>query len=129
MDLLSKFETAGHALKRFFKGTEAEELCIQSCFQCYQACEQMIGYCLSQGWSHASPRHIGLLEDCSAICETTARFLMHRSDFRIQVCSLCEAVCRSCADDCERLGDDVMKAYAEVCRRCAESCRQVTSQH
>ena len=105
--------------------------CIQNCLSCHAVCLETIQHCLAMGGEHASPKHIGMLQDCAQICITSADFMLRMSPFHAQTCGVCAAVCEACATECERMasGDatDFMTRCAEACRRCAESCRQMAS--
>jgi hypothetical protein len=101
--------------------------CITDCLECYRTCRETVAYCLTKGGRHADASHIALLNDCADICETSAEFMMRRSDLHARACQLCAEACTRCAQDCEGFGDDAqMRRCAEVCRRCAESCRQMS---
>lgn len=101
--------------------------CISDCLDCYRVCRETVTYCLTQGGRHAEASHIALLNDCADICETSAEFMMRRSDLHARACQLCAEACARCAQDCERFGDDAqMRRCTEICRRCAESCRQMS---
>ncbi|MEW6325911.1 MAG: four-helix bundle copper-binding protein [Nitrospirota bacterium] len=100
--------------------------CIDDCWECHSVCLDAIDYCVRKGGAHAEPSHIRLLQDCAAICRTSADFMLRHSDFHGRVCEICAEICEECADDCEEFEHDpAMKSCAEVCRRCAESCRQM----
>ena len=100
--------------------------CIDNCQQCHETCLQMVAHCLQKGGQHAEPAHIRLLLDCAEICETSANFMIRRSDLHPLTCGACAEVCDRCAEDCLRLGDDeAMRRCADVCRRCAESCNRM----
>lgn len=101
--------------------------CISNCMNCHAVCLETISHCLSMGGEHASPKHIGLLQDCAQICATSADFMLRMSDYHPQIFGVCADICESCAKDCESMadGDDFMQRCADACRRCAESCRQM----
>lgn len=101
--------------------------CIERCLSCHRVCTETITHCLKMGGEHAAADHIGLLRDCAAICELSAKFMMHGSQFHHKTCATCAEVCDACAKECDRLarGDRKMQECAEMCRRCAESCRQM----
>jgi hypothetical protein len=101
--------------------------CIDDCLACFRLCMETVPHCLKQGGLHAEAGHIRLLLDCAEICETSAAFMMRRSDLHTRTCDVCAEICRRCADACSRFpGDAQMSRCAEMCRRCAESCRQMS---
>ena len=108
--------------------TQEMRNCIDNCLSCYAICLETANHCLSMGGEHASPEHIGIMEDCARICATSADFMLRSSHNHAQVCGVCADICEMCADDCERManGDELMLRCAEICRRCAESCRQMS---
>jgi len=98
--------------------------CIASCTDCQRVCLETVAWCLKQGGEHASPSHIGALQDCAQICATSADFMVRDSALHGRVCAVCAEVCERCAEACERLGDSPeLRRCAEACRRCAELCR------
>jgi hypothetical protein len=101
--------------------------CIRECTNCHDVCLSLIGHCLEKGGEHAQPDHVGLLQDCAQICQTSADFMLRGSQYHHQTCGVCAEVCDACAADCERIGGDdaEMRRCAEACRRCAESCRRM----
>jgi len=103
--------------------------CIDSCWSTSRSCLETIEHCLKKGGEHAEASHIGILQNCADICETSARFMISGSTFHLDACALCEDVCMQCADDCDRIdaGDLKMRRCAEMCRGCAESCRNMVS--
>jgi hypothetical protein len=103
--------------------------CIESCLGCFQQCQETLLYCLSQGGRHSQVEHIQTLQSCSEICETSAKFMMLRSEFHGAVCEVCAKVCAACAVSCEAFSDDeTMKTCAAECRRCEESCKAMAEQ-
>jgi hypothetical protein len=101
--------------------------CIESCLECYRSCLSLIPHCLEMGAKHASKKHIGLLQSCAAICETSAAFMSLKSEFQSEIAKLCSEVCIKCAESCEELvdNDKAMSDCAEVCRKCATSCDEI----
>lgn len=100
--------------------------CLHNCEECHDLCTQTVQYCLEKGNQHAAPELIRVLLDCSDICETSADFMLRRSDLHPVACEACAKVCERCAESCEQIsGDARMKECAEVCRRCAESCHEL----
>ena len=101
--------------------------CLENCRDCHAVCLQTVQHCLQIGGPHAEASHIGLLLDCSQICETSADFMLRGSPRHGLTCSVCADICASCADDCARLAqnDPMMEKCAEVCRRCADSCQRM----
>jgi hypothetical protein len=79
------------------------------------------------GGKHAEAGHIRLMLDCAEICQTSANFMLRRSEVHGRTCGVCAEVCRRCAEDCERFSDDEqMTACAEMCRRCSSSCEEMS---
>ena len=102
--------------------------CIHACTACHHICQETLAHCLEKGGRHADPAHIRVLMDCSAICATSADFMLRNSEHYVRVCAVCAEICDRCAASCEAFGDDPeMRRCAEACRRCAESCRQISA--
>lgn len=97
--------------------------CIDACQSCHEVCLETINYCLTMGGKHAAPDHIRTLLDCAQICETSADFMVRRSELHPYTCSACAAVCEQCAISCDALGGPEMKRCADECRRTADRCR------
>lgn len=98
--------------------------CIANCTHCHQACLNAAAEW--QGSRGAEGvKHLRLLLDCADICQTSADFMLRRSDIHPQVCALCAEICQRCAEACERMEGELMRACAEACRRCAQSCREM----
>ena len=98
--------------------------CIQNCTNCYEACTQMITYCLEKGGKHSDSKHIQLLFDCAQVCNLSANFMMRNSESHSAICTACAEICEACSISCETLAasDNEMKSIVEVCRKCATSC-------
>jgi len=114
--------TAGH--------TANPELdrCIDDCYSCATSCGTTLSYCLEQGGKHAEAKHIALMFDCSAICETAAGSMARNSDAYGQICRVCAQVCRACEKDCRSFRDDsTMQACVDACRTCAENCERMAA--
>jgi hypothetical protein len=108
--------------------SEDMRLCTQNCLECYAICVQTLQYCLQKGGKYAEASHIRLLEDCAAICQTSAGFMLRGSPLHVLTCGACAEVCLRCAESCERIADDTqLRACADLCRRCADSCKRLTS--
>jgi hypothetical protein len=111
-----------------YPSSEPIQQCIQNCLDCHHACLSTVTvYCLPQlGQQHTDVDHLCLLLDCAEICQTSANFMLHGSDFHTRTCQICAEICDRCATDCERFApNDQMQVCAETCRRCANSCRQM----
>lgn len=102
---------------------------VNKCMECYQSCQQLILHCLQLGGEYAESPHIKLLQDCSALTATLAKFMLRGSSYINKLSVLCQEVCLDCAADCDRMNDDMMKACARVCRRCAESLEKMDVAH
>lgn len=106
--------------------TEKMRECINECQSCHDICIETTMHCLSMGGKHASPEHIGLLLDCAEISQTSANYMLRRSELHPSTCGVCAEVCKRCAESCDQFGDDtVMEQCAQSCRSCAESCREM----
>ncbi len=100
--------------------------CIDNCLNCHAVCLEMIPHCLDKGGRHAESKHVGLLLDCAAICQTSAGFMLRNSAFFADACRTCARLCDACAEDCAKFTDDKeMQRCADVCRKCAESCHRM----
>ena len=102
--------------------------CIRACQSCHEVCLGTIRHCLEKGGSHAASDHIGMLQDCAQICQTSADFMLRGSHLHAHTCGACAAVCEACATHCEAMADDrMMEECAEACRRCAEECAAMSA--
>ncbi len=103
--------------------------CIAACIECGTMCLATVPHCLGMAGAHAEADHIGLLLDCADICQTSANFMVRRSELHARTCGVCAEICADCAADCERLaGDDAqMEACGQACRRCADTCRRMAA--
>lgn len=100
--------------------------CIGNCRECAEVCRRALAYCQEKGGEYSEEAHLKLLEDCSAICTTSAEFMERNSNNHDRVCGLCADICDLCADSCEAFDDPVLQECARVCRRCAESCHTMS---
>ena len=107
--------------------SEPIQQCIQNCLDCHQVCLSTVTmYCLPQLGQHTEVDHICLLLDCAEICQTSANFMLHGSEFHTRTCEICAEICDRCATECEQFSnDDQMQTCAKACRHCASSCRQM----
>lgn len=101
--------------------------CIENCFDCARICQETIVHCLKMGGRHAEAKHILLLMDCSKVCTTAGKLMLHNSDFYSEQCAVCADICDTCADDCEEFEDKFMKKCVKTCRDCADSCRKMSA--
>jgi hypothetical protein len=101
--------------------------CIRVCLDCGDSCLQTVTHCLSKGGRHAEIKHVRLLLDCAAICETSAGFMSRGSSRHDELCGMCAAICRDSAESCRSFDDDDMRRCAEICERCASSCDAMSS--
>ena len=103
--------------------------CIQHCLDCYSICQETVQHCLKLGGRHAEAKHIGLLQTCAKICDTSAAFMLSGSEYHNRTCAVCAEVCASCAESCAGMaeGDETMLRCADACRSCAESCRRMAA--
>lgn len=112
--------------KKWMGASPSLEACIQNCLDCFQICSHTLVHCLEKGGKHADPKHIKLLGDCAKICNLSADFMIHHSDYHSSTCKVCAEICTACAESCEAFADDeMMKECAEICRKCATSCEEM----
>lgn len=111
--------------------TMTDELrhCVQNCLDCYSICMETVQHCLKLGGKHAEQKHIGLMQVCAKICETSAAFMLSGSEFHDKTCGVCAEVCAACAASCSEMAgsDETMQRCAKICRECAESCRKMAT--
>ena len=89
----------------------------------YEACSQLVPYCLTKGGRLAENEHIRRLLDCAEICQATSDLLLRGSPRARQLCGICADFCRDAEKDCRRyLPDEAMQRCAQICRRAAETC-------
>lgn len=97
--------------------------CIDSCFECTQACTACADTCLGEQDVKPMVRCIRLNLDCADACNATGRILLRQTEVdwhlvRRQV-EGCAAACQACGRECE-----IHAAHMEHCRICAASCRR-----
>ena len=98
---------------------------IQACWDCRNECQEtLFNVCLDMGGRHVEERHVKLMLDCIAICQTAADCMIRHSSMYDVICSACATICEACADSCERIDGAKMMRCAEVCRLCARHCRE-----
>lgn len=102
------------------------DTCIENCLECFKTCEQTLAECFARGGKHVEQGHITLLHACAEICQTSARFMLMKSNFHTKTCGVCAEVCQECANACDSMEDDFMKKCAEMCRKCAQSCSEMS---
>jgi len=96
---------------------------IQSCWHARNTCQDTLyNRCLEMGGRHMEERHVKLMVDCIAICQTTADCMTRHSSMFDAISSACAKVCEATAESCERIGGAEMIRCAEACRRCAKAC-------
>ena len=98
--------------------------CIANCTHCHQTCVTAAAE-WQGGEGGERTRLLRLILDCAEICQTSADFMLRRSDLHPLVCALCAEICRRCADACARIEGEPMQGCAEACRRCAKSCEEM----
>jgi hypothetical protein len=79
--------------------------CIQNCLECSSICVETAHHCLTMGGKHADPKHIGLLNNCAHIRQTSAAFMLSGSELHGRVCGVCAEVCRACEQSCSSMAD------------------------
>jgi hypothetical protein len=100
--------------------------CIEECLKCHRTCVDTATQCTLIGGDYADAERLRSLSDCAQICETSADFMLRRSEFQAQICELCADLCDRCADACAELEyDRMMKRCEQACRRAAILCREV----
>jgi hypothetical protein len=108
--------------------TEQMRQCIQECLACHAVCLETVQHSLAVGGKQAEAKHIGMLLACAEICQTSANFMLHGSEFHSGSCGLCAKVCSGCAAECETMaaGDQALEECATACRRCAKLCETMS---
>lgn len=102
------------------------EQCILDCTECHDICLETLNYCLEKGGRYAEAPHVRLLLDGAQLCQATIDFLLRKSDWQGQMCTVCADVCDQCAESCSQFQDDVqMAACGDICQRAVASCRTV----
>lgn len=97
--------------------------CIDACLTAHRLCLGTAAtHGLGMGGQHASPRHMNLLLDCAAMCQSTADFAIRRSEMTGFVAGLCSHICKICGDECDEFADDSMRECAKACHHCAREC-------
>ena len=103
---------------------------LRLCQDCAGSCLQTVNVCLENGGETAVASLQALLHDCADICETTARFIVRKSNHIPHLCRECAEICEICARDLDAISDnDCTHRCAQACRRCAEACNGVTLHH
>lgn len=105
-------------------GSEMRD-CVDSCLSCASVCTELIRHCLQMGGKHAEVSHVTIMIDCAEICQTSANFLLRKSDAHVETCGTCAAICRACEESCRQIGGVAMTSCADECARCAESCERM----
>ena len=78
---------------------------IQSCWDARNSCQEtLFNTCLDMGGRHVEQRHVKLMVDCIALCQTTADCMTRRSEMFDVISSACATVCEATAESCERIG-------------------------
>lgn len=102
---------------------EQRKKSIQSLWDCRNECQETLyNRCLEMGGRHVEERHVKLMLDCIAICQTAADFMTRHSSMCEEICTACAKICEACAESCERIDGAEMKRCAEACRLCAQHC-------
>ncbi|EFJ51203.1 hypothetical protein VOLCADRAFT_57409 [Volvox carteri f. nagariensis] len=104
--------------------------CIDNCRECERICLETIPYCLSKGVNFHYPLSGSQQQNCAAMCNVSARFMISRSRLHVRTCAVCREVCEACAEDCEGLmgaDDECMRSCAEACRMCATTCADMAT--
>lgn len=107
-----------------YHNQEQKKQSIQSCWDCRHACQETLNLCLEMGGRHVEERHIKLMLDCIAICQTAADSMTRHSSMYDVICNACAKICEACAVSCDQIGGAEMKRCAEACRQCAKSCAE-----
>lgn len=117
-----------HTSKRSDPHTTAQhERCADLCLECYRVCTQTLQYCLQEGGAHVERAHVRTMQDCIAICATSADFLLRESPLHSYTCKACAEICRACGEECAEMNDDMMRRCADACMKCYESCSKMAA--
>lgn len=103
------------------------EQCIKDCLECYHICTRTLHHCIKQGGEHVESKHLGLLIECSRICQLSSELMLSGSSFSDEFCQICARACDACAESCLSIDpqDQMMQECAQTCTRCAASCRNM----
>lgn len=106
-----------------------DEETIYDCMKCFESCTSCIQHCLREGGNHADAIHIQLLMSCAELCQLSATFMLQKSEFTSELCSLCAKVCLATAESCQEIDADdfMMQECSSACRKCAESCQNMAT--
>lgn len=105
--------------------------CIDTLYECTQACTACADACLAEDDLHDLLKCVRLNLDCADICETTGRVLSRQTGHDVnlirEILEACAQACRSCGDECARheRTHDQCRICAEVCRRCERECQDM----
>lgn len=111
-------------------GYNADHLaaCIDTCFDCSQACTACADACLGEEMVEELRRCITTDLNCADICNVTGRVLSRQTGYDPELThamlTACRDACRRCADECDRHADmhEHCRVCAEACRSCADAC-------
>ena len=78
------------------------ESCIDSCNDCFGACELCATECLHEEEVNMMLKCIQLCHDCADICVTASQFMSRDSEYAKQICNVCADVCDACGVECEK---------------------------
>lgn len=102
------------------------EECIQRALDCYRVCLESAQHSLQKSGSYVDA--VNILYNCSELCNTTATFLITKSNQHVNVCKLCAEICRNCAELCLEYKDDTLMLFCvDTCEKCAESCEAMSN--
>lgn len=101
-------------------------ICIDTCNECFEACEMCAVKCLREDDVKSMAKCIELCNTCSHACVAASLVMSGDSEYSKDVCGMCAEVCNACSVECGKHQDmEHCKQCAEVCRRCAEECRKI----
>ncbi len=107
---------------------EINQKCIDSCFDCVEACDMCMMECMGTPGMKSMSRCVQLCMDCAEMCMVTGRLMSRNSEFAKFACSLCEQMCSACAAECSKHMDMTMcKNCADACKNCADECRKMST--
>lgn len=106
-----------------FHDPEQRHQSIQSCWECRNDCQEtLFNRSLDMGGRHLEERHVKLMLDCIAVCQTAADMMTRHSSMYDVICGACAKICMACAESCQSIGGAEMIRCADSCRACAACC-------
>jgi hypothetical protein len=101
---------------------EKAQRCIDICFQCSRACDQLISQILSKR-KDISSETISRLRECASISRGTAALITLHGSHQAQLCHPCADICDSCIEELAGIPAAWSVETIQLFRRCADECR------